>query len=95
MVLESAEVLAKGGKVAEAVKALLATPRAPGHKKRAMEYLSTAFWQYQSFGMAHPTTDLKVVSELLELAGTLRNDMDQLKAREVRFGVLLRYYSNR
>lgn len=83
MVLESAEVLAKGGKVAEAVEALLATPRAPGHKRRAVEYLSTAFWQYQSFGMDHPATDLKVVSELLELAGTLRNDMDQLKAREV------------
>ena len=83
MVLESAEVLAKGGRTAEAVKALLATPRAPGHKRHAVEYLSTAFWQYQSFGMDHPTMDPEVVSELLALSDTLRSDMRQPEAREV------------
>ena len=83
MVLESAEVLAKGGRTAEVVKALLATPRAPGHKRHAVEYLSAAFWQYQSFGMDHPTMDPKAVCELLILVDTLRSDMCQLEAREV------------
>ena len=83
-IMESAEVLMKSGKIAEAVKTLIATPRAPGHKRRAVEYLLTGFWQYQSFGVEHTTIDPGVVSELLTLAETLRNDMRQPEAREVR-----------
>ena len=50
-VLESAEVLMKSGKIAEAVKTLLTTARAPVHKRRAVGYLLAGFWKYQSFGM--------------------------------------------
>ena len=83
-VLESAEVLAKGGRIADAIKALIATPRAPGCARRAVEYLSTGLWKYQSFGVDPPTTDPEAVSELLTLGDTLRNDMHQAEAREVR-----------
>jgi len=85
MVLESAKVLAKSGRIADAVNTLIASRRAPGHIRQAVEYLSTGFWQYQSFGVDHPTTDPETVSELLKLGDTLRNDMHQTEAREVCF----------
>ena len=83
MIMELAEVLMKSGKVVEAVKTLIATPEDPGHKRHAVDYLLTGFWQYQTFGMDHITMDPGVVSELLALADTLRNDMHQQEAREV------------
>lgn len=94
MVLESAEVLVESGKIVEAVNTLLAMPRAPGHKRRAVGYLLAGLWEYQSFGMEHPTTNPEVVSELLALADTLRNDMRQLEAREVRLVIILLQYGN-
>lgn len=83
MILESAEVLVKGGRIADAVKTLIAVPRAPDRTRRAVEYLSTGFWKYHSFGVDHPTTDPGAVSELLTLGDIMRNNMRQPEAREV------------
>jgi hypothetical protein len=83
MILESAEVLANGGKIVDAVKTLIVIPRAPDRTRRALEYLSTGLWERQSFGMDHPTTDAEVVSELLTLADALINDMREPEAQEV------------
>jgi hypothetical protein len=83
MILESAEVLAKAGRIADAVKALITTPRARGRTRRAVEYLSTDSGNISHFGTDYPTTDPEVVSELLGLADTLRNDMREAEAREV------------
>ena len=94
MVLESTEVLMKSGKIAEAVNTLLTTPRAPGHKRRAVGYLLSGLWEYQSFGMEHSTTNPEVVSELLVLGGMLRNDMRQSEAREVSLMVILLQHNN-
>ena len=83
MIFESAKVLANGGRIADAVKTLIATPRAPDRTRRAVEYLSTGLWQHQSFGTNHPTMDPEVVSELLTLADTLKNEMHEREAQEV------------
>jgi len=83
MIFESAKVIMDNGRTADAVKALIATPRAPDRTSRAIEYLSTGLWQHQSFGMDQPTTDPGVVSELLALADTLRHDIRNPEAREV------------
>ena len=83
MIFESAEVLVNGGRIVDAVKTLIATPRAPDRTKRAIEYLSSGLWQYQSFGMDHPTTDPGVVSELLKLADILKRDIREPAAQEV------------
>ena len=83
MVLESAEVLLKSGKIAEAVNTPLNVSSTPGHKRCAVGYLLAGFWEYQSFRMEHSTTNPKVVSKLLALADTLRDDMHQPEAREV------------
>ena len=83
MIFESAEVLVNNGKITDAVKTLIAAPRAPDRTRRAMEYLSTGLWQHQSFGMDNSATDPGVVSELLTLADTLRNDMQEPEAQEV------------
>jgi len=82
-IFESAEVLVNSGKVVDAVRTLIATPRARDRTRRAVEYLSTGLWQHQSFGTDHPTTDPEVVSELLGLADTLRNDMREQESQEV------------
>ena len=82
-IFESAKVLANGGRIADAVKTLIATPGAPDRTRRAVEYLSTGLWQYQSFGTDHPTVDPEVVSELLALADTLRNEMCEQETKEV------------
>ena len=94
MVLESAEVLMKSGKIAEAVNTLLTTPRAPGHKRRAVGYLLSGLWEYQSFGTEHSTTNPEVVFELLVSGGMLRNDMRQPEAREVSLTVILLQHNN-
>lgn len=83
-VLESAEVLGNNGRIVDAVKTLIATPRAPERTRRAVEYLSTGLWQHQSFGLDNPATDSGVVSELLALAGALRKDLRESEAQEVR-----------
>ena len=83
MIFESAEVLMNSGKIADAIKTLIAAPGASDRTRRAIEYLSTGLWRYQSFGMENPTTDPEVVSELLTLADTLRNDMYEPEAQEV------------
>ena len=88
MIFESAEVLANDGRIADAVKALIATPRARDRTKRAVEYLLSGLWQHQSFGTDYPTTDPEVVSELLGLANTLKNDMREPEAQEVCFSRL-------
>ena len=84
MIFESAEVLANSGKMVDAVKTLIAPPGAPDLTRRAVEYLLTGLWKHQSFGTDHPTTDAEVVSELLELSNTLKNDMREPEAQEVR-----------
>ena len=93
MVLEAAEVLANGGRIVGAVKMLITTPRAQDRTRRAVEYLSSGLWRHQSFGTEYPTTDPAVVSELLGLAGTLKNGMREAEAQEVRlsfsFGIAL------
>ena len=94
MVLESAEVLMKSGKIVEAVNTLLTTPRAPGHKRHAVGYLLAGFWEYQSFGMDRSAANPEVLSRLLALGDTLRNDMRQLESREVSLVVILLQYGN-
>ena len=84
----------KSGKIAEAVNTLLTTPRAPGHKRRAVGYLLAGFWKYQTFGMEHSATNPEVVSELLALGDTLRNDMRQPEAREVSLLVIILQHDN-
>jgi len=95
MILESAKVLADGGRMSDAVKALIITPKAQDHARRAMEYLSSGLWQHQSFGTDYPTTNPEVVSELLGLADTLKNGMHEAEAREVAvFIVFLQFGTN-
>ena len=94
MILESAKVLVNAGRVADAVKALITPPRPRDCTRRAVEYLMAGLWKYQSFGTDHPTTDPEVVSELLELANTLKKDMRQYEAREVGCIILPRYGVN-
>ena len=81
-------------RIAEAVNTLLAPPRARDRTRRAVEYLTTGLWQYQSFGVDYPTTDPEVVSELLELAKTLRNDMQEQEVDEVGFMASLWHRTN-
>jgi hypothetical protein len=94
MILESAKVLANNGKITDAIKSLIDTPTTPDRTRRAVEYLLTGLWRYQSFGTDYPTTNADVVSELLTLANTLGNDMHEQEAREVRstlwFGMALK-----
>lgn len=73
----------KSGRIVDAVKTLIAPPRAQDRTRRAVEYLTTGLWQYQSFGMDYSTTDPDVFSELLELASSLRNDMNEQEVKEV------------
>ncbi|KAF9778765.1 hypothetical protein BJ322DRAFT_1114103 [Thelephora terrestris] len=82
MIAECAEALVNRGRVVEAVKTLLTPPRARDRTRRAVEYLTTGLWRYQSFGMDHLTTDPDVVSELLTLADILKNDMREQEANE-------------
>lgn len=89
MILESAEVLVNAGRVADAVKTLITPSMTQDCTRRAVEYLITGLWQHQSFGMDYPTTDPEVVSELLRLANTFRNVMDEREAREVGCAILL------
>lgn len=93
MIFESAEVLVKAGRIVDAVKTLISTPKAPARTQRAVEYLLTGLWQRQSFGMDHSTVDPGAVSELLTLADTLREDMREPEAQEVclffSFGIVL------
>ena len=84
MILESAEVLVNGGRIADAVRTLIATPTAPDRTRRAVEYLLTGLWQNQSFGTDYPAVDPEVVSELLTLANTLKNEIREQEAQEVR-----------
>ena len=88
-IFESAKVLLDGGRIADAVKTLLTPPRTPGRTRRAIEYLVSGLWQYQSFGTDYPTMDSDIVSELLELAKTLKNDMREQEAKEVGFAIPL------
>jgi len=83
MVLEAAEVLANSSRITDAVKILIATPRAQDRTRRAVEYISSGLWRHQSFGTEYPTTDPAVVSDLLGLAGTLKNGMREAEAQEV------------
>ena len=83
MIFESAEALINSGRIADAVKALIFSPRAQDRTRRAVEYLTTGLWQYQSFGVDNPTMDTEAVSELLELAKTLRDDMHEQEVNEV------------
>ena len=83
MLLKSAEVLVNSGRIADAVKTLISPPRAQDRTRRAVECLVTGLWKYQSFGMDYPTTDEEAVSELLELANTLKNNMHAQEAEEV------------
>jgi hypothetical protein len=83
MIFKSAEVLLSSGRILDAVKTLLSPPRAQDRSRRAVEYLTSGLWGYQSFGMGCPTTDPEVVSELLELASTLKNDVREQEAKEV------------
>ena len=69
----------------DAVKTLITTPKMQDRTRRAIEYLTTGLWHYQSFGMDYPTTDPEAVSELMELTNTLRNDMSEQEAKEVGF----------
>ena len=82
-ILESAKVLADGGRIPDAVKTLITTPRTQDHTRHAVEYLSSGLWQCQSFGTNYPTTDPGAVSELLELADTLKDDVREAEAQEV------------
>ena len=82
-IFESAKVLLDGGRIADAVETLLTPPRARDRTRCAAEYLVSGLWQYQSFGTDYPTTDSDIVSELLELAKTLKNDMREQEAGEV------------
>ena len=91
MIFESAGVLASSGKIVDAVKALIVPPRARNRTRRAVEYLTTGLWRYQSFGMDYPTTDPEVVSELLELANSLKKFTHKQEAKEVEFTVPLWY----
>ena len=82
--MESAEVLMKSGKIAEAVRTLIAAPHAHyGYTRRAVEYLLTGFWQYQTLSMDHTRANPGVVSELLALGDTLWYHMHSSEAREV------------
>lgn len=83
MILESAKVLANGGKIPDAVRSLITPPRAKDRTRRAVEYLSNGLWQHQSFGTDYPTADPNVVSELLELADILKHDMYEAEVQEV------------
>jgi hypothetical protein len=83
MIFESAAALANCGRIVDAVKTLYTAPRAPDRTRRAVEYLSTGLWQHQSFGVDHATVDPGVVSELLMLADTLKNDMQEQEFQEV------------
>lgn len=94
MVFESAEVLVNSGRIADAVKTLITPPRAQDRTRRAVEYLTAGLWQYQSFGMDSPTTNSDVVSELLELANTLRNDMNEQEVNQVGFVIPEWYGTN-
>ena len=94
MIFESAEVLVNNGRLVDAVNTLLAPPRARDRTRRAVEYLTTGLWQYQSFGMDHPTTDPEFVAELLELARTLKDDMHEQEVNEVGFIVPSWYCAN-
>ena len=82
-IFESAEVLVNEGKIADAIKTLIAGSRVEACTRRAVEYLLTGLWQHQSFGVDHPTTDPEVVAELLGLGDTLKNDMREREAQEV------------
>lgn len=84
MILESAEVLVSGGRMVDAVKTLIATPRAQDRTRRAVEYLTSGLWQFQSFGMNCPATNPEVVSELLQIADALKNDIRGQEAKEAR-----------
>ena len=94
MIFESAEVLVNSGRIADAVKTLITPPKARDRTRCAMEYLAAGLWQYQSFGMDSPTTDPDVVSELLELADTLGDDMHEQETNEVGFVVPVWYGAN-
>ena len=94
MIFKSAEVLVNSGRILDAVNTLLAPPRARDRTRRAVEYLTTGLWQYQSFGVDYPTTDPEVVSELLELAKTLRSDMQEQEVDEVGFMTSLWHCAN-
>jgi hypothetical protein len=94
MIFESAEVLVNSGRIADAVNALLTLPRAQDRTRRAVEYVRTGLWRYQSFGVDYPTTDPEAVSELLELAKTLRKDTNEQEADEVGFVVPLWHGAN-
>lgn len=90
-IFKSAEVLFNKRRIADAVKTLLTPPRVRDRTRRAVEYLIAGLWQYQSFGMDSPTTDPDAVSELLELANTLRDDIHEQEADEVGFFAPLWY----
>ena len=94
MIFESAEVLLDRGRIVDAVKTLLTTPRTRDRTRRAMEYLTAGLWQHQAFGMDYPTTNPEVVSELLGLSNTLKNDVHEREAKEVRPIVPLMYSVN-
>ena len=92
MIFESAKVLADGGRISDAVKTLITTPRAQDRVRCAVEYLLSGLWQHQSFGTDHPTTNPEVVSELLGLADTLKNGMHEAEAREVAVFIIFLYF---
>jgi len=99
MILKSAEVLMCNGRTADAAKTLIATPRGSDRTRRAVEYLSTGLWQYQSFGVENPAMDSGGVSELLTLADALRDDLHESEAQEVRllfpYGMALTFEKHR
>ena len=99
MIFGSAEVLMDNGRTADAVKTLIATPRAPDRTRRAIEYLSTGLWQHQLFGADNPATNPGAISELLTLADALRDDIHESEAQEVRlllpYGMVLTLEKNR
>ena len=88
-IFESAEVLVNKRRIVDAVKTLLTPPRARDRTRRAVEYLTAGLWRCQSFAMDSPTTDPDVVSELLELANTLGDDIHEQEVNEVEFIVSL------
>jgi len=71
IIFESAEVLVKSGRIADAVRTLIATGMSEARTRRAIRYLLDGLWRYQPPNVGHPTTDPGVVSELLALADTL------------------------
>jgi len=83
MIFKSAEVLMDNGRTADAVKTLVATPRAPDRTRVAVEYLLTGLWQQQLFGVDDPAMGSGAVSELLMLADALRDDTPESEAQEV------------